>query len=219
MTSNDDMYGYIIYEDWISLKNALNKSNMNETFGDQKMTILAYAIIYQRLEIVLHLIQLGCDVNAKVDKHGRTALTYASSYLYTFNADDIVLYVRALLNAGANVNAMDKTGVTALEANLNGIYVSMSGQTTADWRLTIPLDNHLKISKLLIDRGADVTLLRNFDLPNQLKEFINQRNQTRRGAIVIVALRHIHSNGRDVLRLIGKHVWSFRGSLENIYGL
>jgi hypothetical protein len=70
--------------------------------------------------------------------------------------------------------------------------------------------------RLLIDRGADIIIgdwTRVPIIPIHIQEFIKSRNLTRVTAIAFITLykkAYVGGNGKDVLRLIGKHIWSMR---------
>ena len=81
------------------------------------------------------------------------------------------------------------------------------------------------VPKVLIDYGADPNLLENayrtnsdMSFPQYLKNFILMRNRKRSKAIRLIAIhkyklskiKRINEQDVNILKLIGKHIWSFR---------
>lgn len=99
------------------------KSNLNAV-DEFKLTPLHYACLYQRPSSVDALIQCGANVHLK-DHRGRTPL-----FLCAINEDPIMhepiqfdprasaLCIELLVAGGADINAVDSEGLTALERNL-----------------------------------------------------------------------------------------------------
>jgi len=93
---------------------ALNRVDMipeliaSERTVDKVNSILVYAIVQNRPEIVKELMKWSSDINS-FDKNGYTPLLYA----VTRNNVNVA---RELLNAGADVNAQSRGGVTPLIA-------------------------------------------------------------------------------------------------------
>ncbi|NDC83880.1 ankyrin repeat domain-containing protein [bacterium] len=72
-----------------------------------KWTLLCYAVVYGRTEIVNYLLEKGADVNIP-DTSGKTPLMFAATSL---NKHEIL---KALLDRGAVIDARDQQGKTAL---------------------------------------------------------------------------------------------------------
>ncbi len=96
-------------------------------FGMVSVTPLMLAAERGQLEILQVLLDAGVNVNEATTDHGYTALVFACN-----NADA----VKVLLNAGADANAKNHSGVTVL------MYAAMDGDLGA--------------VKALLDAGADV---------------------------------------------------------------
>ncbi|XP_020623301.1 ankyrin repeat domain-containing protein 24-like isoform X2 [Orbicella faveolata] len=75
------------------------KSNV----GDQ----LLIAVKLNKISEISRLVALGVDVNSRIDKNGKTALHFAAH-------KGQLLAVRALIEAGADLDITDENGVTAL---------------------------------------------------------------------------------------------------------
>jgi ankyrin repeat protein len=161
-----------------------------------------------------------------VDAGGCTALHYAAW-------DGHVECVKVCLELHANVDTQDRSGWTPLHiASANG-YLDVSllllnaGATvdaTSDLGWTplyyVTHNNHVNTARLLIDRGgklSNVKLDKHQPLiPDWVNTFIASRLRCRSVAILVVGIHKYHrtnvtgNNDINVLRLIGKHVWSTR---------
>jgi ankyrin repeat protein len=77
--------------------------------GFGALTPLSLAVNYDNLAMVKLLISLGADVNQR-DSLGMTALLWSA--MWDYGRDDVA---QALLDAGAEPDALDKNQMTALE--------------------------------------------------------------------------------------------------------
>ena len=153
----------------------LIKAGTNANARDNEgRTALMVASDEGRTEIVELLISAGADVNAR-DKNGDTALMYAANspgYTtqgayrrwigYQNPADWAYLYnvhvVRILIDAGADVNAKDNEGRTALMIAVNIPDYSTDEEHTEQlvYRGSSIYRYRKKIVRILIEAGADV---------------------------------------------------------------
>ena len=112
--------------------------------GDYNPTVLMVAASCDSVDVAKFLIAAGADVNAWDNKVGNTALICAAKKTYVLKADKErnksknMAMVKLLIEAGANVNAKDGYGRTAL------IYAVRK--------------NSVDMAKLLIEAGADVNV-------------------------------------------------------------
>lgn len=100
----------------------------------ENQTPLYAAVVKQREDLVQKLTEKGADPNL-ADSEG--ALPLSESVL---GAADLSI-TKMLLDKGANVNAQEKNGATAL------IYLATNSQTTSK--------NRTELARLLLDKGAD----------------------------------------------------------------
>lgn len=108
--------------------------NDSDTHG---FTLLHYATLFNKSDIVHYLISKGAHVNAKDKKRGYTPLYYAAKYGYK----ELVEY---LLANGADANSKSKDNATPL-------------QRAAE-------KGHLDIVKLLVSHGADINVKDNYSM-------------------------------------------------------
>ena len=92
--------------DLISLKNELNKENINR-LSVGSLNLLLNALKHERDDIAQYLIESGVDINHK-DDVGYNALHYLAVY-----ENDLSL-AELCLQKGANINATDNYGNSAL---------------------------------------------------------------------------------------------------------
>lgn len=75
-----------------------------------------------------------------------------------------------------------------------------------------------KCSRLLLDRGAKLSLLKkDLNIPDWAIDFVLKREKTRKTSVAILGLLKCNSevtrkNGKDVLCMVAKCVWSSRGT-------
>ena len=77
-------------------------------FDDEGVSVLDMAITYDNLEMVEYLIKEGIDVSATTRRSGFTPLMASSCY-------GRVEITRVLLQSGANQNAVDSKGFSAID--------------------------------------------------------------------------------------------------------
>jgi ankyrin repeat protein len=175
------------------LKKEISTSNINigNYYGE---TALTYAASGNALQCLIFLISAGADITIK-NQNMECPLFFAA---WANNFD----CVKALLDAGSEINSKNLQGATPFIISLSRTH-----------------DKNYRVSKLLIDRGADITIgdLPNItidcDIPTCIVKFIESRNLTRIGAIAFITLykkAYVGGNSKDVLRLIGKHIWTMR---------
>jgi ankyrin repeat protein len=177
---------------------ALTVENVNDV-DDNGWTALHYAVYHRAsADSITYCIDTGANVNAR-NRHEYTPLHYAS-----FFGDVIV--VCTLLDAGAIIDAPTIDGWTPLHCSIQR--------------------NHVAVARLLVDRGARLSnVILNVKvpaIPDWLTTFIESRSNCRTAAIIIVGIRKFHrknvpgNNDVNVLRLIGKHIWSTRMDYSEI---
>jgi ankyrin repeat protein len=135
---------------------------------------------------------MGANVNAR-DRFGWTALHISSQR----DSDSHVAVAHTLLDTGAIVDTIDNRGKTPLH-----------------WALAKGRDN---VARMLLDRGANIlTVKLDEGIPSWVNLFIESRQRCRCVAIIIIGVHKYHctnitgNNDNNVMRLIGKHIWSTR---------
>lgn len=167
----------------------VTKENVNTAFV-RANTILYQAAYYKRVELMRYCIFLGANIDYAVNEYKWTPLHIAARR-------GVYEGVKLLLDYGANVNALTLHGSSAIST------------ATLDYSF-----NKNAIVKLLIDRGCQPS-------KQQLKfEFVNKvvtNRNLRHNILDFIAifkykLQHIACSPLDinVVRLIGKHLWSHR---------
>jgi hypothetical protein len=190
--SDVDQFCAADYGDLDTLKKLVDYNNVNEedSYGS---TVLHIASGSGQLECVRHILSLGVNVNVHAFYGGTTALHRAVSWGH-------VSCVVCVIDGGAEIDATDNFGLTPLYYAVNG-----------------KLENHRECARLLIDRGA---ILKNVKLteclpviPGWAVAFVASRLLCRNVVVVVIALHRYNrtcDNGVDVMRMIGKHIWSTR---------
>jgi ankyrin repeat protein len=178
------------------LRDVLTTHYMNDR--DCGWTALHNAAQYGNLGCVKYLIEMRANVNARTIS-GWTSLHYASH--------GYVDVVRVLLDAGAMV---DGAMVDTIDEDVwTPLYYAIRY-------------DHPEITKLLIDCGAKVDNVKLDDdvptIPKWITTFIASRSKCRVVSIVVIGIHKYHrtnitgNNDINVLKMIGKYVWSTRMS-------
>jgi hypothetical protein len=159
----------------------LNLANIDEY--DINGHTLLYKLVYQnRQKCVDYILSIGADVNKTTQNYGIPLATASTSEMFI-----------SLFNAGA-------TPVGHV----------------LQWKIQ---SNQRNISYLLIDRGTPICLDAKPECepsPDWVTKFVIHRNQTRRTAIIVMCIHKFKRtnvmgrNNRDAIRLVAKHIWSFR---------
>jgi hypothetical protein len=176
------------------LRALLTPGNIDDT--SEGLTALHNAAIYGQVECISLCVSMGANVNiqARDGGGGMTPLCEAATY---GNLD----VVRVLLDANkVDVDAPDDFGWTPL-------------------RSAIHYDRR-DIARLLIDRGANVStvFLSAYlpTIPGWISKLLASRAACRCVANIVVAIHRRQltkvtgSNDINVMKLIGKHIWSTR---------
>jgi ankyrin repeat protein len=191
-----DQFQVSVRGDLQQLHLLLTTNNVNDvnSAGD---TVLHNSASFGYLECVNFCLEMGANVNARSNFRS-TPLHFASLY---GNFD----VVRILLDAGATIDVTDNHGWTPLYCAIRF--------------------NRVNVARLLIDRGGKISneALRKFvpTFPDWLDIFLKVRTNCRSAATIIVGIHKYRrtsitgNNDINVLRLIGKHVWSTR--MEDVW--
>jgi ankyrin repeat protein len=185
----NEVLTYIRNDDVDNLKKHITKKNVNEPSVVLRIHIIFDVCSFDAINCLKYIISQGADVNALCDGGRANAL----QWLLCNNGDKCFPILINLIDTRL-LNQPDDINDTALRDALR--------------------HKNYNAAKLLIDRGADITLCRGFKIPNQIIEFIEKRTQTRNIALIIIGIhkfKHTHNpNGKDIIRHIGKHIWSMR---------
>jgi hypothetical protein len=164
---------------------------LDEYFGN---TALHDACTIGNVECVKYCLEMKANVNVR-DSNGWTPLHLACG------AASSVAVVILLLDAGALVDVAAADGCTPL-------YCAFCNKK-----------NSHQIARLLLDRGARIVSnvqLKLPAIPNWVNSFISLRARHRSAATTIIGIHKYRrtnvtgNNDINVLKLIGKHIWSFR---------
>lgn len=181
----------IKYGDLNNFKVFMTPQNVN--FGTE-WKLIHQVIRHGTIDFLNYCLEMGAEINA-LSCCGRTALCQA--VMRTHDIDCTMNMVYVLLHAGANVHLGDPLRQSLRFCNFD-------------------------ISKLLIDRGAKADDISPKTLTLPIIQFIEKRGNCRRNAILLLGLHklrilNIQSCKRqdvNILKLIGKHVWSFRMGMD-----
>jgi CO/xanthine dehydrogenase FAD-binding subunit len=153
-------------------------------------TILHHSTYVGNDETIAYLLHVGANIDQRSD-NGNTALHIAC------HANTPTSVIVLLLNAGADINTLNKADLTP--------FMLLS---------KVHAHRIFEIRRILIDRGAIIPK-EGLERP-EVKRFISDRNNCRRSVITFIGLFKyklaINANNRDVMRLIGNHLWSLRMS-------
>jgi hypothetical protein len=168
------------------LRVLLTSGNVNN-LGGGKWAILHWAAYHGRTDCCKFVLESGGDIT------GRTPLYLAS-------CNDHVEVARALLDAGATVDAITNDGCTSLSLAI--------------------FHDYRHVARLLIERGASITNVKLdvklSSIPDWIHKIITSLSNCRRAALILIGIHRYHrttitgKNDTNVLRVIGKHIWSCR---------
>jgi hypothetical protein len=175
------------------LRVALTRDNVDvvDTSSRLKWTSLFYAVNNVEFDCVMHCLQMGANVNIR-DVHGSTPLHYVSG------TGDLPVF-HALLDAGAIIDTSNNDGMTPLSCALRYKRVG--------------------VARILIDRGAKLSnakLDAATGIPDWVYTFIESRSNCRSISIIVIGIQKYHrtkvtcNNDINIMKLIGKHIWSCR---------
>jgi ankyrin repeat protein len=174
------------------LRDMLTTENVDDVDRIQR-TALHFVALKGHYECAKLCVKLGANVNAR-DDIGVCPLHFASSYEH-------VKVAHVLLDAGATVDVTDKEGCTPL-------YHAIANSS-------------IDVARLLIDRGGKVSNVKLdakvHSIPDWVTKYIASRSRCRSVVIIIIGIHKYHrtcvntgNNDINVLRLVGKHIWSTR---------
>jgi hypothetical protein len=186
-----DVFHAVKYGDLEHLREVLTRDNVSNVSGGG-LTALHHAVNNGHTECVKYLLEMDANVNARTDG-GSTPLHCAIQ-----RGDVDTTHI--LLGAGAVADATDKDGQTPLYRAV--------------------LFNHREVARLLIDQGARIANVK-LDgdvqlIPAWIHQITSSRSLCRSVAIVVIGIHKYHrtnitgNNDVNVLKLIGKHIWSMR---------
>lgn len=168
----------------VTVKNLITKENVTTVFGGH--CVLTYVCWYgpDDPDILLYCVGLGASVQRHVGN--KAPIHFAAQ-------SGKCKLVRTLIDLGVSVNQETQTGSTVLD-------------------FTLLRSN--RCTELVLDAGGVQTSVVN--LPQWAKNFINQRKQHRTNALILIGLKQCRSktigfNGKDVMRVIARCIWSMRG--------
>ncbi len=175
------------------LKREVTSDNIEEYDGVGS-TVLSSAALGGNVEAIELLLKMGAQVNTRNPYNKRTPLHYAASGCYEHGEA-----CHLLIDHHAEVNVMDNYQHTPLQ---RAIRCQRNDAVRA-----------------LINRGANITFVKlDYNLgsvPEWIYKFIESRETCRRVAIIMMGLYRFkrckfEGNNKDVLRIIGKIIWSSR---------
>jgi ankyrin repeat protein len=159
---------------------------------------------------------------------------YGSTALHCAARNGNVDCVKWCVEMRANVNVEDIFGSAPLHlASSNGfvdvVHVLLDSGANVDSRsliLETPLhraisNNHVHVARVLIDRGAKISNVKLDEfflssIPGWVTAIVASRPNCQSASVAIIGIHKYHrtsitgNNDNNVLRLIGKHIWSSR---------
>ena len=132
-------------------------------------TPLMIASIHRHLNVVQYLVENGADVN-QVDSHGRISLNYFGELKNESQQNEQIQIIEYLVSKGENLYHVDNDGSTFLYDTIydrNLLLVQYAIQhgvnknqpiSKTHTPLTLSISKHLRITKYLIENGADVMI-------------------------------------------------------------
>jgi hypothetical protein len=168
----------------------VTNENVDDDFGWYS-NYLIRAVDDGAIKCVRYLISIGADVNFCDHYGGRNALHHAIQ-------KEHIEIVRILLETNIDINHPTGWAITPIFLSIVKCLVD--------------------ITKLLIDRGADITKTKwkppDIENPLWFDEIIKKRTQTRNQSLIFIGIHKFKRTTvpviRDVTRHIGKHIWSMR---------
>jgi ankyrin repeat protein len=177
------------------LRATLTVDNVNDIDKQRGLSALQYAAGSANagyLDCIKCCLEMHANVNVRA-VNGSTALHFAST---RGHADVVSL----LLDVGAVVDVVNVHGCTPL-------YCAISYERIAIARHLI--DRGAKVSNVKVDKDVPA-------IPDSVTLLVESRSKCRFVAIVIIGIHKYRrtnitsNNDINVLRLIGKHIWSMR---------
>lgn len=146
-------------------------------------------------------------------------------YIFNYGPDDPSL-VSYLVECGYHANE-NKMVLRAIRSNkpkiLRALLDDYSVSPKNDWLETAILYHNTHIIRVLIDAGVSVTVpvtshSWSIQYPEFINRFITKRNHTRTISVIVIGLKTLcarsdalQGNGKDVLVMIARCIWSTRG--------
>jgi hypothetical protein len=173
-----------LYQGWLKYNNPTGVYTSNSA----RWSMLHYSVDHGYYHAILHLLSIGADIELQTE-YGNTALLLACM-------NDSAHIIELLLNSGANPNVI-------------------SNNHKSSFQIAYDYNHHLNTMHKLIDFGAK--LPRSTEFIEKFQCVIDRRHNRRCAIITFIGLhkfkRAKNQNNKDVMRLIGKHIWSLRFSL------
>lgn len=159
-------------------------------------SVLHHAAIRSKMKCVRALLKHGCDVNDRTHS--------GEPEFYVLVSQGSIELIRLFLDYGANPNTA-KTSTTSSDSSTEDIKYFITVLDECFER------HRYELIRLLIDRGATEYCKDMHYRSRRYNMIQHGRRKCRRAAIAIVSLRqNMPAVDVNVLRLIGKHVWSTR---------
>lgn len=150
--------------------------------GEDGATVLFLAAQEGHTNCVQYILEMGADVNQEMETTCRALASGVDS--------GVVPVARLILEAGADVNHKDMHGRRPIDGAIN-----------------------LEMVHLLLDYGASFTMpnMTGFCSDRQLMSMVREREAVRHRALLVCAMR-MQGIDRNIMRLVGKQIWSARFS-------
>jgi hypothetical protein len=192
----DDQSGRFEFINLEYLEKHVNSENLKDPTYCR--TSIHWAAHQNKPECMHYLLGLCGDISLR-DHLGWQAIYLSAVYNH-------LECMKLLLDYGANIE--DSGSLITTNTRYTPLYGAIC-------------NNRFKTAYMLIDRGANINNVsidrtRLKSIPNWVVRYIEHRKSYRYSVIVVLGLqkfrmsRTFQSNGRDAIRLIGKHIWSMR---------
>lgn len=184
----------------VNIKQLLTRENMDLVFCDvwHDSIFESFGLLneLQFLQVLDHCVAIGIQDHI-------TDCSCCSPIHYAVLHGCSPKCIRALLDLGTNPNRKNEHGISVMD---------MCTRMDLEEYDTY----HLQALCVLIDAGAPLS----DGLPQSLSDFVVRREASRAASLIVLGLNRCDcdcgGNGRDVLRVISRCVWSTRGYRSNL---